>query len=145
MEFTIQSIGLIHTRIKSKKDAPIQPLFSKERGTVEVFNEFETGLQDIDGFSHLILLFRFHDAGDVNLVRSPFLEKTKHGIFAMRAPNRPNKLGLSVVRLIERKGNILTVEGVDMLDGTPLLDIKPYVPQFNNAEDVKIGWLEGKT
>lgn len=143
MEFKIRPIGVIHTGI-TDRDGPIQPLFSENEGTVEVFDGYQDGLKDIEGFSHLIILYIFHKAGDMELVRSPFLEKEEHGIFAMRAPNRPNKIGISVVELLGREGNLLRVRGADMLDGTPLIDIKPYVPDFDNVGDARIGWLEGK-
>ncbi len=141
MEFSFGQIGVIHTDIKDK-GGPIQACFSKHRGEVELFEEYEKGLQDIEGFSHLILLYVFHQAGDFVLVREPFLSSEKHGVFAMRAPNRPNPIGISVVKLIEREGNVLRVEGVDMIDGSPLLDIKPYVPDFDSVSGAKVGWLK---
>ena len=122
---------------------PIQASRAKDaQGTVEVFPEYAEGLADLDGFSHIILLYHFHKSRQCRLRVVPFLDTQKRGIFATRAPSRPNPIGLSIVRLVSIAGNRLTVQGVDMLDGTPLLDIKPYVPEFDEREYVRIGWLE---
>jgi tRNA-Thr(GGU) m(6)t(6)A37 methyltransferase TsaA len=107
---------------------------------VEVYSEFSAGLQDIDGFSHLHLLYAFHYSDGYALRVKPFLDDQPRGLFATRHPRRPNPLGLSVVQLLQRNGNLLEVEGVDMFDGTPLLDIKPYVPDFDIRTDVRTGW-----
>jgi len=134
-------IGVIHTLYTRKEDTPIQGCFCPgNHGYVELFPEFVAGLKDVDGFSHLILLYHFHKADGFQLLTKPFLDKEKKGIFAIRHFNRPNPIGLSIVRLLEVKGNILEVGEVDMLDGTPLLDIKPYVPQFDIKEHTKNGW-----
>ena len=140
----IEPIGIIHSPFKSKKDTPIQPFKSKAIGRVEVFKRYQKGLQDIKGFSHLILIYRLHKSRGFRLLVKPFLDKELHGLFATRAPRRPNQIGISVVRLLNRKNNILTVEGIDALDKTPLLDIKPYVPEFATKSKVRIGWLKGK-
>lgn len=122
---------------------PIQPTSAASAaGEVEIYPEFTRGLKDLDGFSHIILLYHLHAVRRVSLQITPFLDSEPHGIFATRAPTRPNPIGLSVVRLHSIQGNILTVEDVDILDGTPLLDIKPYVPEFDHHPDAKIGWLE---
>jgi tRNA-Thr(GGU) m(6)t(6)A37 methyltransferase TsaA len=144
MEWKIRPIGLIHSPYVKKEETPIQSAFSEGRGEVEVFPEYEAGLKDIDGFSHLILLYYFHQAEGYSLSVKPFLDDTRRGLFATRYPARPNPIGLSVVRLLERRGNVLQIAGVDVLDGTPLLDIKPYVPQFDEREEVTIGWLKDK-
>lgn len=112
------------------------------RGTVDVFPEFEEGLKDIEGFSHVILIYHFHRARFKSLLVRPYMDENYHGVFATRAPARPNPIGISIVRLVERRGNVLIVEDVDVLDGTPLLDIKPYVPEFDYREGVRTGWLE---
>ena len=136
-------IGVIHSPFSSAEETPIQPVFSKEnRGTVEVFDEYSEGLKDIDGFSHIMLIYCFHEAGETELVRRPFMDDRSHGIFAMRHFNRPNPVGLSTVRLLSVEGNVLKVEGIDVLDGTPLLDIKPHIPWVRAPGDVRIGWLE---
>jgi tRNA-Thr(GGU) m(6)t(6)A37 methyltransferase TsaA len=112
-----------------------------------VFPEYVEGLKDLDGFSHVELVYFFHRAselGTVEMVRKPFLDSEPRGIIAIRHPVRPNPIGLSVVRLISVSGNILEVEGIDVLDGTPLLDIKPYIPAFHAPGDLRLGWTEGK-
>ncbi|MDY6932399.1 MAG: tRNA (N6-threonylcarbamoyladenosine(37)-N6)-methyltransferase TrmO, partial [Halobacteriota archaeon] len=107
----------------------------------EIFEEYEEGLSDLDGFSHIILIFAFHKSNGFSLKVKPFLDDSVRGLFATRSPRRPNKIGMSIVNLIEIKGNILSVKGVDMIDGTPLLDIKPYIPEFDERDDVRTGWL----
>ncbi len=141
----MDAIGTIRTPHKSKQDCPIQPCYaSGVSGRVEVFEQFATGLKDIESFSHLYLLYQFDRADAVSLVRPTFLDDTPHGIFASRHPCRPNGIGLSIVRLIRREGNALVVEGVDMLDETPLLDIKPYLPKFDSIPSASEGWTAGK-
>ena len=135
-------IGIIHTPFKELENMPIQPSGAAGiRGTVELFPEFIEGLKDLDGFSHLILLYHFHESRGYKLVVTPFLDSKPRGLFSTRAPKRPNPIGLSIVRLIQIQGCSLDVENVDILDGTPLLDIKPYVPEFDHQEDCRIGWL----
>lgn len=140
----MKSIGIIHTSYKNRGECPIQPYQSKDIAEIEVFKEYEEGLDDIEGFSHIIVLYQFHKSDGYTLKVRPFLDKNLRGLFATRSPNRPNPVGLSVVKLLGRDGNILRVRGMDAMDGTPLLDIKPYVPRFDNHTEVKIGWLEGK-
>lgn len=141
----LKLIGLIHSPYTTEEEMPIQGRFRSEvTGEIEVFKEYEEGLKDIEGFSHLIILYWFHRAGKPSLLVRPYLDKNPHGIFATRYPARPNPIGLSVVRLLGREGNILRIAEVDVLDGTPLLDIKPYVPQFDQREGVRIGWLTGR-
>ena len=125
---------------------PIQPSGALGiKGTVELFAEYSPGLKDIDGFSHIILVYHFHLSRGYALEVKPFLEEEIHGIFAIRAPARPNPIGISVVRLVGVKDNVLQIEDVDIVDGTPLLDIKPYVPDFDQREAERIGWLWNKS
>jgi len=140
----VKPIGIIHTPFNHKKDAPIQPSRSNARGEVEVYKEYEEGLEDIEGFSHIILIYQFHRSEGYSLKVKPYLDQHLRGLFATRAPRRPNQIGLSVVKLLKREENILFIEGIDVLEGTPLLDIKPYVPDFHPKEPVNVGWLQGK-
>jgi tRNA-Thr(GGU) m(6)t(6)A37 methyltransferase TsaA len=145
MIIELQAIGVIHTEHTSKERAPIQGAFHPDAvGTVEILPEFAEGLLDIEMFSHLYLFYHFDRAEPGELIRHPFLDDTPHGIFAMRHPCRPNGIGITVVRLLERSGNRLTVKGIDALDGTPLLDIKPYVPRFDCHPEASEGWFAGK-
>jgi tRNA (adenine37-N6)-methyltransferase len=142
---SLRSIGTIRTPFAAKEDAPIQGAFRPEAiGTVEVLQEFQDGLADIDGFTHLILLYEFDRAAPVEMVRQTFLGDDPHGLFATRHPARPNPIGLTVVRLLSRDGATLTVGGIDVLDETPLLDIKPYIPRFESFPEASEGWLEGR-
>ncbi|MDI6768912.1 MAG: tRNA (N6-threonylcarbamoyladenosine(37)-N6)-methyltransferase TrmO [Anaerolineales bacterium] len=140
MEFVMKPIGVIHSPFTEKDQTPIQASRSQAIGRVEVYPEFAAGLQDIEGFSHIILLYVFHCSSGYSLRVQPFLDDQLRGLFATRYPCRPNPIGLSVVRLLSRQENTLTVEGVDVLDGTPLLDIKPYVPDFDVRSEVQTGW-----
>jgi tRNA-Thr(GGU) m(6)t(6)A37 methyltransferase TsaA len=135
-------IGTIHSPFHTVRGVPIQAAAAMGvRGSLEIYEACAEGLKDLEGFSHLILLYHFHLTGETRLRLKPFLDDTERGVFATRAPTRPNPIGLSVVRLLAREGNILTIEGVDMVDGTPLLDIKPYVPRFDVHPGERIGWL----
>ncbi len=137
MQFTMKAIGVIHT--------PIQSSRSDTPGSVEVDSQYLEGLDGIEHFSHIYLIYGFHRSNvDVKLKVQPFLDDQEHGIFATRYPCRPNPLGLSIVRLLERKGNVLFFEGADMLDGTPLLDIKPYIPEFDIFSVEKTGWYQNR-
>jgi tRNA-Thr(GGU) m(6)t(6)A37 methyltransferase TsaA len=145
MILSFQPIGLIHSPFTRKDQTPIQPYRSQAAGRVELLPEYETGLQDLEGFSHLILLYVFHRAAPgYDLTVTPFLDDEPKGLFATRYPRRPNPLGLSVVRLVQREGRVLHVDGIDVLDGTPLLDVKPYVPPFDAVPQARMGWLEGR-
>ena len=136
-------IGVVRTPHTRPEDTPIQPVFAKGvPGRVEVLPGFEEGLRDIEGFSHVYLLYAFDRASAPRLSVTPYLEDTERGVFATRAPCRPNAIGMSLVRLVSREGAVLHVEDVDILDGTPLLDIKPYVARFDSREDVRSGWSE---
>jgi tRNA-Thr(GGU) m(6)t(6)A37 methyltransferase TsaA len=135
-------IGIIRTPFKEVSGMPIQAAAARGvKGRVEVSPAHQTGLKDLSGFSHIILLYHFHRIRESKLTVTPFLDSKPRGVFATRAPCRPNPIGLSVVKLTGIKGNVLTVENVDMLDGTPLLDIKPYVPEFDHPRAKRIGWL----
>ncbi len=143
MDISFRPIGVIHTPFADRQGMPIQPGGGGGiKGTVEVFPDFREGLSDLAGFSHIILLYHFHRSRDFALRVVPFMDRQERGVFATRAPKRPNPIGLSVVRLNRVKGNILHVENLDILDGTPLLDIKPFVPEFDSHADVRTGWLE---
>ena len=138
-----EPIGIIHTPFKEKTSTPIQGVFAPDStGEVEVFSQYINGLEDITGFSHLILIYHFHMAEGYSLITRPFLDNESKGIFSIRHFNRPNPIGISVVRLDDVNDNILTVGEVDIIDGTPLLDIKPYVPDFDVRHNVKRGWYE---
>ena len=138
-------IGVIHSPFKEPKGTPIQSAGAEDvEGTVEVFPEYADGLKDIEGFSHLFLLYHFHLSEKQSLKAKPFMDNRTHGIFAIRGPGRPNPIGISIVRLIKVEDTILHVKDIDIIDGTPLLDIKPYIPQFDIREVEKIGWLEKK-
>jgi len=142
-EIIIKPIGVIHTPHTDVKDMPIQPIAAEGiKGYIELLPEFVAGLKDIEGFSHLTLFYHFHKINGYELVVTPFMDTQKRGIFATKAPKRPNAIGLSTVKLIAVDGNILHIEQVDMLDGTPLIDIKPFYPRYDNRENVEIGWLE---
>jgi tRNA (adenine37-N6)-methyltransferase len=142
MTISYEPIGIIHSPFKGIENVPIQPgAAGGIRGTVEVFAEFVTGLRDLEGFSHVILLYHFHRVTQTRLVVVPFLDRESRGVFATRAPSRPNPIGLSVVRLLSVEGNVLRIDNVDIVDGTPLLDIKPYVPQFDHYQVERTGWL----
>jgi tRNA-Thr(GGU) m(6)t(6)A37 methyltransferase TsaA len=145
MEFIMRPIGVIHSPFTEKEQTPIQPSRSLAIGVVEVHPEFAVGLEHLEGFSHIILLYAFHASTGYSLTVKPFLDDQEHGLFATRHPYRPNPLGLSIVKLLFHRDNTLTVEGVDVLDGTPLLDIKPYVPEFDLRADARTGWYETRS
>ena len=134
-------IGVIHSPHLKAEGTPIQAaLATGVQGTVEVFPEYGAGLRDLDGFERVWLVYWFDRAKEAELVVTPYLDTTPRGLFATRAPCRPNPIGLSCVRLLEVRGSMLHVDGLDILDGTPLLDIKPYLPAFDAFEAKRIGW-----
>jgi tRNA-Thr(GGU) m(6)t(6)A37 methyltransferase TsaA len=144
-EIKYKPIGVIRSPFKEPKGTPMQPAGAKGiRGTVEVFPEYVRGLKDIDGFSHLILIYHFHLFQRVSLEAKPYMDNKVQGVFSIRSPNRPNPIGISVVRLVRAEESVLHIQDIDVVDGTPLLDIKPYVPQFDIREVEKVGWLEKK-
>lgn len=145
IEIKFKPIGIIHSSFKTVKGTPIQSNASKKaKGTIEIFPEFTDGLKDLEGFSHIQLLFHFHLSKKFKLKVKPYMDDQFHGVFATRAPSRPNLIGLSIVELIKIDGNILYIKNLDMIEGTPLLDIKPYVSKFDDVEVKKIGWLKNR-
>ncbi len=139
----LRPIGIIHTPFTRRKGMPIQPAGGRDvEGTVEVYEEYRSGLQDLDRFSHIVLIYEFHRSRGFDLQVVPFLDTVVRGLFATRAPRRPNPLGLSVVRLDRIEDGILHIRDLDILDGTPLLDIKPHVPEFDDPAKIRTGWLE---
>lgn len=140
---TYRPIGVIRSEHVAAELTPIQPAYARGcKGLVEVCPEFEEGLRDLEGFSHLFLIYHFHQAGPAKLVVKSFLQDVERGVFATRAPCRPNAVGLSIVELVRREGNVLHLDGVDILDGTPLLDIKPYTAKFDYVETTRNGWQD---
>ncbi len=148
-EIVLKPIGIVRSVHTREEETPIQPVFACGcKGHVEVFPEFEEGLSDLEGFSHIFLIYSFHRCGGVRLRVKPFLQDVVRGVFSTRAPCRPNLIGLSVVKLLRREGRVLHVENIDILDGTPLLDIKPYSARFDRIEDTQDGWyreVDGET
>lgn len=143
MDILFKPIGVIHSPFHRLEGMPIQPAgASGVKGTVEVYEEFSEGLKDLDGFSHVVLLYFFHRSEGYKLRVVPYMDSVNRGLFATRAPKRPNPIGLSVVRLDRIESGRLFITNVDILDGTPLLDIKPYVPAFDTPTNVRSGWLE---
>lgn len=144
-EIRLHPIGVVHTPFQTPEGTPIQPPGGAEaEGEIVLFPEYAPGLADLDGFSHLILLYHCHKCGPppAGMKVTPFLDRTERGLFATRAPSRPNPVGLSIVRLMAVEENRIRIREVDIVDGTPLIDIKPYVPKFDRREDVRTGWLE---
>lgn len=143
-QFEYTSIGVIRTPFESPEGMPIQPVGADAaEGTVEVDEAYADGLQDLDGFSHCILLYHFHASDDAPSMQvEPFLDDTERGLFATRAPARPNPIGLSVVEIDSVTANTVAVSGIDVVDGTPLLDIKPFVPEFDVPDGADTGWLD---
>ncbi|MCX5814781.1 MAG: tRNA (N6-threonylcarbamoyladenosine(37)-N6)-methyltransferase TrmO [Proteobacteria bacterium] len=141
----LMPIGIIHSPYLTKEETPIQGFFRPQvEAWIEIFPDYVEGLKDIDMFSHIFLIYLFDRAGPVELVRPTLLDDSPHGILASRHPCRPNGIGLTVVRFLKREGNRLTVNGIDVLDETPLIDIKPYIPRFDSYPDALEGWFAGK-
>ena len=146
--YKYKPIGIIHSPFKNPEGMPIQPTGAEGvAGTVKVFPKYCAGLKDIEGFSHIILLYHFHlsDGYSCSLEVTPYMDKNTRGVFATRIPGRPNPIGISVVRCIKVERCMLHIQDVDILDGTPLLDIKPYIPDFDARMTEWIGWLFGKS
>jgi tRNA-Thr(GGU) m(6)t(6)A37 methyltransferase TsaA len=140
----LKPIGIIHSPYKNMGATPHQGYKSEEISQIEVFKEFEEGLRDIEGFSHIIVIYWFHKSQGYHLlVKTPW-DDSLHGLFTTRSPHRPCPLGLTVAELVVREKNILKVKGLDAIDGTPLLDIKPCIPSTDERSGVKLGWFEGK-
>jgi tRNA-Thr(GGU) m(6)t(6)A37 methyltransferase TsaA len=143
MKITYTPIGIIHSPFHALQGMPIQPASQTSApGHIELLSEYVPGLKDLQGFSHIILIYHLHESRGYSLVVTPFLDSAKHGVFATRAPRRPNPIGLSVVELLKIDGAILYVANLDVLDGTPLLDIKPFVPTFDAPAGFRLGWLK---
>ena len=141
----METIGIIYTPYETKEECPIQPGFAPDaEARVEVFEKYAAGLKDIETFSHLYLIYRFDRAGEAELIRPTFLDDEPHGIFATRLPSRPTNIGISIVKLEKREGSTLIVKGIDVLNKTPLIDIKPYLPQYDCIDAATKGWTEGK-
>ncbi|MDQ7838772.1 MAG: tRNA (N6-threonylcarbamoyladenosine(37)-N6)-methyltransferase TrmO [Thermodesulfobacteriota bacterium] len=144
-EIILRPIGIIHSPFKDIQGMPIQPTAARGiPGTIKMEPEYVDGLKDIEGFSHIVLVYYFHLSEGYSLKVKPFMDDRLRGVFATRAPKRPNPIGISVVRLVRVEGRTLQVEDVDVVDGTPLLDIKPYVPEFDSPKAERIGWLSEK-
>jgi len=144
-QITFHSIGTIHTPFISTDNMPIQGTGGKGiRAIIEIYPEFTAGLKDLDGFSHIILLYHLHLVEKSALIVKPFMDDEQRGIFATRSPVRPNPIGMTTVRLVEIKNNLLIVEDIDMMDQSPLLDIKPCLPMIDDIQGLKLGWLTGK-
>jgi tRNA-Thr(GGU) m(6)t(6)A37 methyltransferase TsaA len=138
-------IGVIHSPFQDVEGIPIQPPGASEvAGIIEIEPTLQPGLKDLSGFSHIILIYHFHASKGCDLEVKPFLDNSLRGVFATRAPRRPNPIGLSVVKLLSVEGCTLRIQGIDVLDGTPLLDIKPFVPEFDAPNAVRIGWLSDR-
>jgi len=145
MDIVYHPIGILHTPFHDLRDMPIQPTGTASApGTAEIFPEYADGLKDLDGFSHVILLFHLHQVREAKLRVVPFLDSEPRGVFATRTPSRPNPIGLSIVRLLRVDGCTLHLGNLDTLDGTPLLDLKPYVPGFDRPARARAGWLQAK-
>ncbi|HCC70959.1 MAG TPA: tRNA (N6-threonylcarbamoyladenosine(37)-N6)-methyltransferase TrmO [Bacteroidales bacterium] len=147
VKFTFKPVGFIKTQNREPNGTPIQAAYARDcTGKAEILPEYIPGLKDLEGFSHIILIYVFdrYRPGEYKLHVKPYLDNKKRGVFATRAPKRPNNIGFSIVKVDQIKNNMIFFSGADMLDNTPILDIKPYVPEFDNDEKFRIGWLEGK-
>jgi tRNA-Thr(GGU) m(6)t(6)A37 methyltransferase TsaA len=141
--FSFQSIGVVHSEFDTPQGTPIQAAANDSAsGTIEIFPDFHQGLQDLEGFEYIYVLYVFDRAAESTLLVQPFLDKNSHGVFATRAPRRPNAIGISVLKLHRIENGMIYVDDLDMLNGTPVLDIKPFVPQFDNRSTDRIGWLK---
>ena len=141
-QISFRPIGIIHSSFTELEGMPIQPSAGKGTiGHILINESYVEGLKDLDGFSHICLIYHFHLSHSYSLKVVPFLDDQIRGVFSTRAPKRPNPIGLSVVKLNKIVGNRLEIENVDILDGTPLLDIKPYVPDMDEVDSSRIGWL----
>jgi len=146
MEILFKPIGVVHSPFKNKQDIPQTKFrgpgaFDKIKGELEIFSEFKAGLKDIEGFSYLILIFNFHKSERGKLFAHPPFDNQQRGVFATRSPNRPNAIGMTIVKLLGKKDNILQVAGIDIIENTPILDIKPYITR-DQKHDASFGWLE---
>jgi len=144
-EIKLKPIGIVHSVFKEPFDVPKNSTDDMDyKGTIEIFHEYKDGLKDLDGFSHIVVLFYFHKSEYSHLIVKPYLDDHLRGVFATRSPHRPNFIGLSIVELLRIDEGVLHIRGIDMIEGTPVLDIKPYIPEFESNDGIRIGWLEGK-
>jgi len=144
-KFKIEQIGIIHSPYKTKDECPIQGQLKPEgKGQIELFSQYEEGLETIETFSHIMLFYIFDQAREIKLSRPTFLDDSPHGVFASRHPCRPNSIGISIVKLEKKNKNILEVSGIDILDNSPLVDIKPYIPKFDYFKSANNGWAANK-
>lgn len=142
-QIVMRPIGVIHSPYKNSKNIPIQGIFEhQQKAWLELKKKYAAGLKDLNGFSHAIILYYFHKSQREDIQARPFLEQNKHGIFAIRSPHRPNHIGLSIVKIEKIETNKMYFTQVDVLDQTPVLDIKPYVKYFDSRKDVTCGWLD---
>ena len=138
-------IGVIHSQFTKIEGMPIQPSGGTQfDGHIEIFEQFSEGLKDLDGFSHVFLIYHFHNSKGFSLITKPFLDETPRGVFSTRSPRRPNPVGLSIVRIKSISDNIIYIKDIDILDGTPLIDIKPFVSDIDNRTDTTRGWIDDK-
>ena len=143
-ELVFEPIGIVRSEHTKTADIPIQPVYAEGcQGRAEILPAYEEGLRDLEGFSHIYLIYYFHKAPSTQLTVKPFLEDLPHGVFATRSPRRPNPIGLSIVRLLKRQDSVLFLDNVDILDKTPILDVKPYISRFDRHENTRNGWQEG--
>jgi tRNA-Thr(GGU) m(6)t(6)A37 methyltransferase TsaA len=139
----LEPIGIIHSPFREMENMPVQSVGAQHaRGSVVVYERFSEGLTDLEGFSHIYLVYHFHRTRRTELRVIPYMDTVERGVFATRSPLRPSHIGISIVELLSVSGNVLEVRGVDVLDETPLIDIKPYVPQFDFREDATSGWMK---
>jgi len=142
-DIVFRPIGVVRSPHTDPSRTPIQPRYAKDiEGRIEIYPEYEEGLTDVEGFSHIVVLFHLHRARSARLMVIPFMDTTPRGVFATRSPSRPNPIGMSVVRLLRREGRVLHIADVDMLDGTPVIDIKPHIARFGADDPVSSGWQE---
>ena len=145
MKITFEPIGIVHSPFTDLADMPIQPTGEDAAaGTLEIYPPYCSALTDLDGFSHIYALYFFHKVSSWQPQVIPFLDDQPHGLFATRTPRRPNPIGLSLLEILAVDGCQIKVAGLDILDNTPLLDIKPYIPSFENPQNIRIGWLNGR-
>jgi len=141
--FELQPIGYIRCDHRETRTTPIQPVYAEGCcARAEILPEYEEGLRDLEGFSHIYIIYYFHKAGPQSLTVTPFLDDVPRGVFSTRSPRRPNPIGFSLVRLVKREANVLFLDEEDMLDGTPIVDIKPFIPRFDYRENARAGWQE---
>ena len=141
----LKPIGFIHSSLKKYAKVPVQPKFSKVEGIIELFHEYKDGLKDLDGFEYIICIVYFHHVKQPVPLQTPtHWDSDLHGVFAIRSPRRPNPIGLSVLKLLRIEDNKLYVKNLDFVDGTPVVDIKPFIPSIDNRDTEKIGWIKGK-